>query len=184
MDEETKPENKSIKLAVVAITLVTTAALFVISWKFSEYPLNGLLNTWVIGFPVSLVIGFIWYLIIFSLILPRLPGIASSTVEYIRNDKEFSFIFLVILFSLLISLAYSRITWNISIGETVTVIPRSGTFLQISSIPVPIFASWIINYSLSYSYLRLERKQCHILAFFLAFFGFSWFVLIWPYAAG
>jgi uncharacterized membrane protein len=89
MDEVTRSGNKAIFLTVVTITIVTTASLFVLSWKFSEYPLNSLMNTWIIGFPVGLVIGFIWYLVLFSLVLPRLPWIASSVVEIIRINKEF-----------------------------------------------------------------------------------------------
>jgi hypothetical protein len=184
MDEAVKRENRPVAWTVVTITVVATSALFVICWKFTDYPLGELLNTWVIGFPIGLVIGFTWYLLLFSLILPRLPGIASSIIETIRINKEFSFIFLVILFSLLISLAYSKLTWSISIGETVTIAPRLGALFQILSILAPILASWVINYSLSYSYLKLERKQSHILAFLLSFFGFSWLVLLWPYLAG
>jgi hypothetical protein len=149
------------------------------------YDAGGLFLLWAIfGLPLGIVFDYFWNLLVLSLALPRLSGIALSNSETgtIGKGKRSIFILLITLLGVVIDWAYVELIWDIGLAKTQIWAPAMIWPLQLLSIIIPIIMLWAVNFALSYAYLRLEKKTAISLGAAMAVFTAPWLLLIAPYA--
>ena len=157
------------------------------------YDVGGLILVWIFfGLPLGIIFDYFWNLLVLSLTLPRLLGSAasnpesmSSGTENITRGRKLSCCFFITLLGVLIDWAYFEMTWYVSIGSrTQAWEPAVGMVSQFALLLVPMVMLGLVNFALSYSYLKLERRQAIILGAIMAFFTAPWLLPIIPHALG
>jgi len=165
-------------LTTVLVVIISMAIIF-INWS-STYSTSSALWGLLFGLPIGLIIGYFWNLLIFSLALPRLPG----NIIIIARGKKYSYIFYVTILGIIINQAYHELIWDMTVNQAPQLFPAVSIPLQFILIIVPMIMLWLVNFTLSYSYLGLGSKQSVILSIILAFFTLSWLEPALPYFLG
>ena len=151
------------------------------------YDAGGLIIVWMLfGLPLGVIFDYFWNLLVFSLALPRLPGVASADpgTEGIGKGKKTAFIVLVTLLGVLIDWAYVELIWDIGLTKTQLWSPAMAQPLQLVAILIPIVMLWAVDFALAYAYLRLEKKPAFILGGLMAVFTAPWLLPTVPYLLG
>lgn len=148
------------------------------------YDAGGLILVWFFfGLPVGVIFDYLWNLLVFSLALPRLSA-SNPGVVAIGKGKRTLYIFFITILGIIIDWAYFELTWDVGLGRGQLWAPAMSQPLQVALIIVPIVMLWLVNFALSYSYLKLERKQPVILGAIMAFFTAPWLLPTMPYILG
>ncbi len=148
------------------------------------YDAGGLIIIWALfGLPLGVALDYIWNWLVFSLALPRLPGIATANPgrEGIGRGKRIAFIFLVTLLGVVIDWGYFELTWNVGLGKGQLWAPAMSQPLQLVSILIPIVMLCAVDFALAYAYLRLDRKPALVLGGLMALFTAPWILPTLPY---
>jgi hypothetical protein len=150
------------------------------------YDIGGMFLVWLFfGLPLGIIFDYLWNLLVLSLALPRLlRGISSNpSTKSIRRGRRFAYCFFITLLGVVIDWAYLELTWDVEFNATLWA-PAMGMPLQLVLLIVPMMMLWLVNFALSYSYLRLERRQAIILGGIMAFFTAPWLLPTMPYVLG
>jgi len=157
------------------------------------YDAGGLILVWIFfGLPLGIIFDYFWNLLVLSLALPRLPRSVTSNpesmnsgIENITKGRRFSYCFFITLLGIIIDWAYFEMTWYVGMGSrTQAWEPAVSLGLQFAWLLLPIVMLGLVNFALSYSYLKLERRQAIILGAIMAFFTAPWLLPIIPHALG
>jgi hypothetical protein len=69
-------------------------------------------------------------------------------------------------------------------AKTAVWAPAMGQGFQFALLLLPMVMLGLINFALSYSYLKLERRQAIVLGAIMGFFTAPWLLSIVPYTLG
>jgi hypothetical protein len=157
-----KPREKSI--------ILYDAGSFILVWVF-------------FGLPVGIIADYLWNLLVLSVSLPRLPRSVNSNpgALSISTGKKLAYCIFVTTLGVVIDWAYFELTWDVVLGKGQLWVPAMSQPLQFVMLIVPMIMLWLVNFALSYSYLKLERKQAAILGAIMAFFTAPWLLPTLPY---
>ncbi len=148
------------------------------------YDAGGLILVWFFfGLPVGIIFDFFWNLLVFSVSLPRLPrsGTSNPGAPNISKGKRTAYCFFITVLGVIIDWGYFELTWDVGLGRGQLWAPAMSQPVQIVLIIIPMIMLWLVNFALSYSYLKLERKQAVILGVIMAFFTAPWLLPTVPY---
>lgn len=133
------------------------------------------------GIPFGSIFDYLWNLLVFSVTLPFLP--AESKIKLSKRRRLLYILFITIL-GIIIDWAYFELTWDTHFGKTGLWIPAMSQALQFVWMLLPIAMLWLVNFALSYAYLKLERKPAVILGGVMAIFTAPWLLPTIPYLMG
>ncbi len=133
------------------------------------------------GIPFGTIFDYLWNLLVVSVALPRLPG--DTKVE-ISKGRRLAYCFFITLLGIVIDWAYFELTWDTDFGRSAIWIPAMSQVLQFVWLLLPMVMIWLVNAALSYSYLKLERRQAIIFGAIIGFFTAPWLLPTLPYAFG
>ncbi len=133
------------------------------------------------GIPFGTIFDYLWNLLVVSVALPRLPG--DTKVE-ISKGRRLAYCFFITLLGIVIDWAYFELTWDTQFGKTGLWLPAMSQVLQLAWILLPLAMLFLVNAALSYSFLRLERRQAVITGVSMAIFTAPWLLVFVPYAMG
>jgi hypothetical protein len=133
------------------------------------------------GIPFGFIFDYLWNLLVFSVALPFLP--VKNKIE-LSKSRRFLYILFITVLGIIIDWAYFELTWDTNFGKTGLWIPAMTQAWQFVWILLPIAMLWLVNFALSYAYLKLERKPAVILGGVMAVFTAPWLVPTVPYLMG
>ena len=133
------------------------------------------------GLPFGSIFDYLWNLLVLSLALPRLPG--DTRIE-ISKKRKLAYCFFITLLGIIIDWAYFEFTWDTDFGKSAVWIPAMPQALQFVWLLLPMAMIGLVNAALSYSYLKLERRQAIILGAIMGFFTAPWLLPTVPYIFG
>lgn len=164
-----EPEATTEKSREKSITLYDGGS-FILVWVF-------------FGLPVGIIADYLWNLLVLWVSLPRLPWSADANPDTlnINKGKKLAYSFFVTLLGIAIDWAYLELTWDVDLGKRQLWVPLMNQPLQLVMLLVPMIMLWLVNFALSYSFLKLEKKQAVILGAIMAFFTAPWILPIVPY---
>ena len=146
------------------------------------YDFGGLvLGVTLLGIPFGTIIDYIWNLLVLSLALPRLPG--NAVVE-IGTGKRLAYCLFITILGIVIDWAYFELTWDTHFGKTVLWAPTMSQALQFAWLLLPMLMIFLVNASLSFSFLKLEGRQAVIFGAVMGFFTAPWLLPTVPYIMG
>jgi len=151
------------------------------------FDVGGMILVWLFfGLPVGIVFDYFWNFLVLSLSLPQLPKDGESGKERISvgKGKRFAYCFFITLLGFVIDWAYFELTWDVSLGKTQLWIPAMGQPLQLILLLMPMIMLWLVNFALSYAFLKLESRQAAVLGAIMAFFTAPWLLPTMPYILG
>lgn len=160
------------------------------------YDAGGLILVWIFfGLPLGIIFDYFWNLLVLTLALPRLPkgsfsnpasnATVAPRIGEVTKNQRLLYCFFVTILGGLIDWAYFEMTWYVGMGTRTQVWePAMGMALQFILLLVPMIMLGLVNFALSYSYLKLERKQAVILGVLMAFFTAPWLLPILPHTLG
>jgi len=135
----------------------------------------------IFGIPFGSVFDYLWNLLVFSVALPFLP---ANRKVIVSKRRRFLYCLLITLLGIIIDWAYFELTWDTHFGKTGLWIPVMSQGLQFVWLLLPMVMIGLVNFALSYSYLKLERKQAVILGVIMALFTAPWLLPTIPYFLG
>ncbi len=135
----------------------------------------------IFGIPFGSIFDYLWNLLVFSVALPFLP--AKSKV-IVSKRRRFLYCLFITLLGIIIDWAYFELTWDTHFGKTGLWIPAMSQGLQFVWLLLPMAMLGLVNFALSYSYLKLERRQAIILGCVMALFTAPWLLPMVPYVWG
>lgn len=130
------------------------------------------------GIPFGSIFDYLWNLLVFSVAMPRLPG---DKID-IGKGKRLAFCFFITLLGIIIDWAYFELTWDTDFGKSAIWAPAMAQGLQFLWLLLPMVMIFLCNAVLSYSYLKLERRQAIILGVIMGVFTAPWLLPTIPYA--
>jgi hypothetical protein len=146
------------------------------------YDVGGLvLVVILLGIPFGTIIDYIWNLLVLSLALPRLPG---NTITKISKGKRLAYCLFITILGIVIDWAYFEITWDTHFGKSALWAPTMSQALQFAWLLLPMLMIFLVNASLSSSFLKLERRQAIIFGAVMGFFTAPWLLPTVPYIMG
>lgn len=138
-----------------------------------------------LGIPFGAVADYLWNLLVVSVAVPRLPGSASSTKTEIGWGRKLVYCLFITVLGIIIDWAYFELTWDTDfLSRSAVWAPAMGLPLQLVLLVMPMIMLGLVNFSLSYSYLKLERRQAITLGVIMGFFTAPWLLPVVPYIAG
>jgi len=157
-----KPREKSITLY--------DAGSFILVWVF-------------FGLPVGIIADYLWNLLVLSISIPRLSRSVNSNpgALSIPTSKKLVYCIFVTALGVVIDWAYLELTWDVSLGKGQLWVPAMSQPMQFVMLIVPMIMLWLVNFAISYAYLKLEKKQAAILGAVMAFFTAPWLLPTLPY---
>jgi len=145
------------------------------------YDVGGAIILVFLGIPFGSVIDYLWNLLVLSVGLPLLPGAKIK----IGKGRRLAYCFFITVLGLIIDWAYMELTWDTYFGgKSPVMIPAMSQALQLVWLLLPVVMIWLVNAALSYSYLKLERKQAIIFGAIIGFFTAPWLLPTLPYVWG
>ena len=148
------------------------------------YDAGGLIVVWLFfGLPAGIIFDYLWNLLVLSVSLPRLPRSANSNpgALSINKGKKMAYCFFITVLGVAIDWAYFELTWDVGLGRGQLWVPAMSQPLQLVLLIMPMIMLWLVNFALSYSYLKLEKRQAVILGAIMAFFTAPWILPTLPY---
>jgi len=133
------------------------------------------------GIPFGSAFDYLWNLLVFSIALPRLPG---DTKIKITKGKRLAYCFFITLLGIIIDWAYFELTWDTDFGKSAVWAPAMSQTLQFIWLLLPMVMIFLCNAALSYSYLKLERRQAIIFGVAMGIFTAPWLLPTIPYVFG
>ena len=149
---------------------------------FKLYDAGGLIIfIMLFGIPFGSIFDYLWNLLVFSVALPFLP--VESKIK-LSKGRRLLYVLFITLLGIIIDWAYFELTWDTHFGKTGLWIPAMSQGLQFAWMLLPIVMLWLVNFALSYAYLKLERKPAFILGGIMALFTAPWLLPTIPYLMG
>jgi len=133
------------------------------------------------GIPFGSIFDYLWNLLVLSVTLPRLPG---ETKIQITKGRKLAYCFFITLLGIIIDWAYFEFAWDTDFGKSAVWAPAMSQALQFLWLLLPMAMIWLVNSALSYSYLKLERRQVIIFGAVMGFFTAPWLLPTVPYIFG
>jgi hypothetical protein len=133
------------------------------------------------GIPFGTVFDYLWNLLVLSIALPRLPGGKEIAID---KGKRLAYCFFITVLGIIIDWAYFELTWDTDFGKSAIWSPAISQALQFVWLLLPMVMIFLVNAALSYSYLKLERRQAIVFGAVMGFFTAPWLLPIVPYAFG
>jgi hypothetical protein len=133
------------------------------------------------GIPFGTVFDYLWNLLVVSIALPRLPG---NTKIKLTKGKRLAYCFFITVLGIIIDWAYFELTWDTDFGKSAIWAPAMSQALQFVWLLLPMVMIFLVNAALSYSYLKLERRQALIFGAIMGIFTAPWLLSTIPYALG
>jgi hypothetical protein len=135
----------------------------------------------IFGIPFGSIFDYLWNLLVFSVALPFLP---SEGKIKLSKRRRLLYILFITIMGIIIDWAYFELTWDTHFGKTGLWIPAMSQALQFIWMLLPIVMLWLVNFALSYAYLKQERKPAVILGGVMALFTAPWLLPTIPYLMG
>ena len=135
----------------------------------------------IFGIPFGSIFDYLWNLLVLSVALPRLPG---ETKTKISKGRKLAYCFFITLLGIIIDWAYFELTWDTHFGKSAVWIPAMSQALQFVWLLLPMVMIFLVNAALSYSYLKLERRQAIIFGAVMGVFTAPWLLPTLPYVWG
>jgi len=133
------------------------------------------------GIPFGTIFDYLWNLLVLSVALPRLPGDMQIKVN---RGRKLAYCLFITLLGIIIDWAYFELTWDTHFARSAVWSPTMSQALQFVWLLLPIAMIWLVNAVLSYSFLKLERRQAIILGGIMGFFTAPWLLPTLPYVFG
>ncbi len=135
------------------------------------------------GIPFGSAFDYLWNLLVFSVALPLLPKNGSPDYGRINitQRRRLLYCLLVTLVGIIIDWAYFKLTWDTSFGKSAVWVPAMSQGLQFVWLLLPMVMIGLVNFAVSYSYLKLERRQAIVLGGAMALFTAPWLLPAVPY---
>jgi len=133
------------------------------------------------GIPFGTIFDYFWNLLILSVTIPRLPG--DTKIE-ISRGKKLTYCFFITVLGIIIDWAYFELTWDTYFGKSAVWAPAMSQGLQFVWLLLPMSMIWLVNTTLSYSYLKMERRQALIFGAVMGIFTAPWLLPTIPYIFG
>jgi len=145
------------------------------------YDVGGAIILVFLGIPFGSVIDYLWNLVVVSVALPLLPGDKIK----VSKGRRLAYCFFITLLGLIIDWAYLELTWETDFGgKSPVLIPAMSQALQLVWLLLPAVMICLVNATLSYSFLKLERRQAVIFGAVMGVFTAPWLLPIVPYVFG
>jgi len=158
------------------------------------YDAGGLILVLIIfGLPVGIIVDYLWNLLVLTLALPRVtrsvsnfpPGEIAMQSQQVTKGKRAKYCIFITLIGIVVDWAYFELTWDMSMtAKTAVWAPAMGQGFQFALLLLPMVMLGLVNFALSYSYLKLERRQAIIMGAVMGFFTAPWLLPIIPYTLG
>jgi hypothetical protein len=133
------------------------------------------------GIPFGSLFDYLWNLIVFSIALPRLLGGIKIALS---KKRRLAYCLFITLLGIVIDWAYFELTWDTHFGKTGIWIPAMSQALQFVWLLLPMVMIGLVYFALSYSFLKMERKQAMVMGTIMGFFTAPWLLPIMPYVMG
>ncbi len=133
------------------------------------------------GLPFGTIFDYLWNLVVISVALPFLPAGHNLTIG---KGRRLAFCFFITLLGIIIDWAYFELTWDTYFGKGGVWLPAMSQGLQLLWIVLPLAMLGLANFALSYSFLKLERRQAIIFGGIMALFTAPWLLPTVPYWFG
>ncbi|MBN1188450.1 MAG: hypothetical protein JXA46_01745 [Dehalococcoidales bacterium] len=133
------------------------------------------------GIPFGSIFDYLWNLLMFSVALPFLP--VANKIQLGKGRRLIYILFITIL-GIIIDWAYFELTWDTHFGKSGLWIAAMPQALQLVWMLLPIVMLWLVNFALSYTYLKIDRKPAAILGGVMALFTAPWLLPTVPYLMG
>ena len=151
------------------------------------YDAGGLFLVWFFfGLPLGILFDYFWNFLVLSIALPRLPaGISSNPgTKSIGRGRKYAYCVFATVLGALIDWAYFELTWDVGLGRTQLWVPAMAMPFQFLLLLMPMIMLGLVNFALSYPFLKLERSQAIILGAVMGFFTAPWLLPTIPYIFG
>ncbi len=146
------------------------------------YDAGGLILLLVVfGIPFGSIFDYLWNLLVLSVTLKFL---LSGSKIVIGKGRRLVYCLFITMLGVVIDWAYFELTWDTQFGKTGLWLPAMSQVLQLAWILLPLAMLFLVNAALSYSFLRLERRQAVITGVSMAIFTAPWLLVFVPYAMG
>ena len=144
------------------------------------------------GIPVGSLVDFIWNMLVLIIALPKVVKIGQdpSSVKvavqgYLPRNKRIKYCIFITLIGIMIDWAYIELTWDVDfMSSRAEWLPIMSQGLQFVLLIVPMVLLGMVNFALTYSYLKLDRKHAIIMGAIMGFFTAPWLLPILPYTLG
>ncbi len=100
------------------------------------------------------------------------------------QGRKLAYCFFITLLGIIIDWAYFELTWDTHFGKSAVWIPAMSQALQFVWLLLPMVMIFLVNAALSYSYLKLERRQAIIFGAVMGVFTAPWLLPTLPYVWG
>jgi hypothetical protein len=144
---------------------------------------GGLIIIWLFfGLPLGVIFDYVWNLVVLSTSLPLLKRYSTNTeLPRIGHGRKLLYCLIITALGIVIDWAYFELTWDVGMGKGQLWAPLMSQPLQFLLLLLPMVMLALVNFALSYSYLKLDKKRAMILGAAMAFFTAPWLLPTIPY---
>ena len=127
-----------------------------------------------LGIPIGSIFDYLWNLIVLSIAL-------SILNIHIAISRKLLYSLIITILGLIIDWAYFELTWDTQFAKSAFWSPAMPQALQFVWLILPIVMLSLVNFALSYAYLRLDKRQAIILGIVMGIFTAPWLLPTVPY---
>ena len=127
-----------------------------------------------LGIPIGSIFDYLWNLIVLYIAL-------SILNIHIAISRKLLYSLIITILGLIIDWAYFELTWDTQFAKSAFWSPAMPQALQFVWLILPIVMLSLVNFALSYAYLRLDKRQAIILGIVMGIFTAPWLLPTVPY---
>jgi len=135
-----------------------------------------------LGIPIGSILDYLWNLLVLSITLPILSR--NNNRIHVSISRRLVYCFFITLLGLIIDWAYFELTWDTLFSKSAFWSPAMPQALQFVWLLLPIIMLSLVNFSLSYAYLKLDKRQSITLGIVMGIFTAPWLLPTLPYILG
>jgi len=135
-----------------------------------------------LGIPFGVIFDYFWNMVVLSVAWPRIVG--RSMGVRIGCGRQIVYCLFITALGVVIDWAYFELTWDTDFGKSAVWAPAMSMPLQLLLLLLPMTMLAMVNFAISYSFLKLERRPAITLGAVMGIFTAPWLLPIVPYVAG
>ncbi len=135
-----------------------------------------------LGIPAGSILDYIWNLIVLSITLLILSR--NNNGINISKARRLAYCLFITLLGLFIDWAYFELTWDTLFAKSALWSPAMPQALQFAWLLLPVIMISLVNFSLSYSFLKLDKRHSIIVGIAMGVFTAPWLLPTLPYMLG
>jgi hypothetical protein len=136
-----------------------------------------------LGLPFGTLFDYLWNYLVLSIALPRVVGDPNYASLRFGCGRKLAYCFFITILGIVIDWAYFVLTWDVAFGKTVWS-PTMSLPLQLLLLLLPMAMLSLVNFAISFAFLKLEFRQAITLGVVMGIFTAPWLIPTVPYIAG